>query len=79
MLLSNIFNWYSKQRGIIWKKALKVNFKEVSAIVNIDNIVGIYKKDNKYFINFVNGINAELDKEEADRLVKEVTNNTETL
>ena len=79
MLLSNIFNWYSKQRGIIWKKALKVNFKEVSAIVNIDNIVGIYKKDNKYFINFVNGINAELDKEEADRLVKEVTNNPETL
>lgn len=61
------------------KKALKVNFKEVSAIVNIDNIVGIYKKDNKYFMNFVNGINAELDKEEADRLVKEVTNNTETL
>ena len=30
-------------------------------------------------MNFVNGINAELDKEEADRLVKEVTNNTETL
>ena len=61
------------------KKALKVNFKEVSAIVNIDNIVGIYKKNNKHFMNFVNGINAELDKEEADRLVKEVTNNTETL
>ena len=61
------------------KKALKVHFKEVSAIVNIDNIVGIYKKNNKHFMNFVNGINAELDKEEADRLVKEVTNNTETL
>lgn len=61
------------------KKALKITFKDGTAIVNVDNIVGIYKKDNKYFISFVNGIKAELDKEEADRLIREITNNTETL
>lgn len=61
------------------KKALKITFKEGTAIINIDNVVGIYKKDNRYFISFVNGIKAELNKEEADRLVKETTNNTETL
>lgn len=61
------------------KKALKITFKEGTAIINIDNVVGIYKKDKKYFISFVNGIKAELSKEESDRLVKEITNNTETL
>lgn len=64
------------------RKALKITFEEGTAIINIDNVVGIYKKKDrydKYFISFVNGIKAELDKEEADRLVKEITNNTETL
>lgn len=61
------------------KKALKITFKEGTAIINIDNVVGIYKKDNKYFISFVNGIKAELDKEEADRLATEMTNIAETL
>ena len=60
---------------------LKINFVDGVAVVDTSKIVAVYKENHseRYYISFVNGESKMLEKEEAWRVVKFISNGGESL